>query len=614
MINNNDKKFLAKIHRRASVTSASSASSQSSNNSQSIRSKLRKIPYDVHWDNRLYSAMKVLSSIVSNEDVYEGCVVALDEWFSLIVIDLFVRSRKAGMGILEMFLFLIKSILTRFAKSDGVMGQCKLSQVLCSDANSELLDIITSRTSTIVTRASALELCPLLMQTSEIGSKQFSMNCLVSLLDDGRFNPFEPGDITMSRTFQRGDQGQLRTINEKNPLEKSYTVANYVPSLLFERNSNVFIDAEAVQRLTFLCIIKAINILSLQIMAIDDDKKEQQTEVESVEKLEGEFDDATARKIRNFFSRDAEYTRLRVLELVEEEDDVLIQVLLELLLIESALRKSQSRLAVRIRYLFDPFMLFYDFIDYLDADYSFLMDFLISGETEFLQYLLRFCKRMSANWNPTNATKEQVNRVMSILIRLRMHIQSLHQKGAFPFSPKALLKAMERVEFCYENEQSALQKTQVKNMFDLDYMNYQKQKKIKQEQKKEEEKLKRKKKKDKKPKKMNISDIFLQDVKQQKENERRKSQIEANRKINLAKRAKRKKRRQSTKTKRKGVDDDDDMPGVPLLGHEDSKATHIIKENRKKYNESSRKKRKMKKNVDLSSLKKIDFKKRIKQL
>merc|ERR1712003_205780 len=129
------------------------------------------------------------------------------------------------------------------------------------------------------------------MQTSEIGSKQFSMKCLVSILDDGRFNPFEPGDITMSRTFQRGDQGQLRSINEKNPLAKTYTVANYVPSLLFERNNDVFIDSEAVQRLTFLCIIKAINILSLQIMAIDDKDTSKTVETdESVEKLEGEFD------------------------------------------------------------------------------------------------------------------------------------------------------------------------------------------------------------------------------------------------------------------------------------------------------------------------------------
>eukprot|EP00486_Rosalina_sp_Unknown_P011830 CAMPEP_0201583592 /NCGR_PEP_ID=MMETSP0190_2-20130828/100232_1 /ASSEMBLY_ACC=CAM_ASM_000263 /TAXON_ID=37353 /ORGANISM="Rosalina sp." /LENGTH=110 /DNA_ID=CAMNT_0048025761 /DNA_START=29 /DNA_END=361 /DNA_ORIENTATION=+ len=58
----------------------------------------------------------------------------------------------------------------------------------------------------------------------------------------------------------------------------------------------------------------------------DDDFDDDMTG--TVDKLAGEFDSSTARKIRNFFSRDADYTRYRILELVEEEDDVLIQVLL----------------------------------------------------------------------------------------------------------------------------------------------------------------------------------------------------------------------------------------------------------------------------------------------
>jgi len=123
-------------------------------------------------------------------------------------------------------------------------------------------------------------------------------------------------------------------------------------------------------------------------------------------------------------------------------------------------------------------MLFYDFIDCTDADYQILLDFLISGETVFLEYLLKFCKRMSANWNPINGTKDEVNRAMSILIRLRMHISNLYQKGSFPYSPKALLKAMEKVEFCYENEKGQFnaEAQAGENMFDLDYMNYVKKK------------------------------------------------------------------------------------------------------------------------------------------
>ena len=636
--------FIRNNGRRLSVASSASSGSRSSR-----KSRLSKIPYDVHWDNRLYCAMKVLSFIVSNNDVYEGCVVALDEWFSVIAIELFKRARKAGIGVLEGFLHLIKKILIRFAENKDVMGQCKLSKVVCADANGELLDIITSSTSTLVTRASALELCPLLMITSQIGSQKFAQHCLVSVLDDGRFNPFEPGDITMSRTFQRGEAGQLRSINEKNPLEKSETVANYIPHLLFQRTNDVFIDQEAVQRLTFLCVIKAMNILSQQIMAIEDEERKEKEKEEAkrdkqdneqedhgifgpkvkkkkrrrkkaddfddsqtgtVDKLAGEFDSGTARKIRNFFSRDAEYTRYRILELVEEEDDVLIEVMLELLLIESALRKSKSRLAVRIRYLFDPFMLFYDFIDCTDADYSLLLDWLISGETVFLEYLLRFCKRMSANWNPTNARKEQVNRVMSILIRLRMHISDLYQKGAFPYSPKALIKAMEKMEFCYENEKGSFENQQRNTVFDADYINYVKQKTVKKEQQEALEQLRKENKKSLKPKKMAISSLFLQDVKQQKEMEKRNSEIQRKQKENLAKRARKKRQSKKSKTKRKGDTIPEDKP--PLQRNQ-STAAHIMKKNRVKNQKSSKKKHNVKNKVNLSSIKKIDFKKRLNQ-
>merc|ERR1712129_23870 len=97
----------------------------------------------------------------------------------------------------------------------------------------------------------------------------------------------------------------------------------------------------------------------------------------------------------------------------------------------------------------------------------------------------------------------------------------------------------------------------------------------------------------------------------------RRSLIETKCKANLAKRA-RKKKRKSAKTKRKHIDIDQDLidpPPVPMLMSPNSKAVHIINENRKKCNESSRKKRKIKAahGLDLSKLKKIDFKKRMNQ-
>eukprot|EP01083_Nonionella_stella_P098637 277407_1 len=117
-----------------------------------------------------------------------------------------------------------------------------------------------------------------------------------------------------------------------------------------------------------------------------------------------------------------------------------------------------------------------------------------------------------------------------------MHIQDLYQKKCFPKnSPKALLKAMERVEFCYESA-DAKNQTRAPNMFDLDYLNYVKKKNIQKQEKEEKEKLKKQIKKAKKPKKMMISSLFLQDVKQMEDMKKRNSQIMKRQKVNLDKR------------------------------------------------------------------------------
>ena len=515
-----------------SINESDSTDSDSGNNG------IEQLPFDIHWDNRLYSAMNVLTLIVQNDKVSDRCIISLDEWIGLIVMDIFKRSHNAGFGVLESFIRLLKATLFRFASKPDIMGESKVAQFMCQEPES-LLDIITGNISTLVTRSIALELCPLLMVTSNL-SEQFAHKCLITVLDDGRFNPFEPGDIQMSRTFQRSaHDGKLRTIDHRNPLKRLQTVAAYVPTLLFQNQNKVFVDEESVMRLTFMTVIKAINTLSRKIISLDDIKDDSKNNNDDT-RLEGEFDSSTARKIRNFFSRDSEYTRNRILELIGEEDDVLIDVLLELLLIETSLKKSKSRLAQRIRYLFDPMLLFHDFIIITQADHSLLLDFLISNETSFLDYLLRFCKRMTANWHPSRANGNQVQSVMSILIRLRMTIRNLHNKKLFPYSPKSLLKAMEKMEFCYETNNGAYSQDSLAAWNDPHYI--EKRKKQRKERKQRERELIKKQEqlKKKKTKKIKINKLFIQDVEQQKIDQQRKMEIKRKTELNLLKREKRK--------------------------------------------------------------------------
>ena len=197
----------------------------------------------------------------------------------------------------------------------------------------------------------------------------------------------------------------------------------------------------------------------------------------------------------------------------------------------------------------------------------------------FLEYLLKFCKRMSANWNPTEGTKDMVNRVMSILIRLRMHISDLHQKGAFPYSPKALLKVIESVEFCYDLKQAEDAKN---NVFDLDYINYVKKKAEKKAEEQEKEKINRESRKSNKPKKMVVHSVFLQDIQYEKQQKLRKSQIDKKRKEALAKRKRKKSQKEKTKMNMLPIHN-------PDLDRKESVASFIMKSmksNRGKNKES----------------------------
>ncbi|ETO09560.1 hypothetical protein RFI_27817, partial [Reticulomyxa filosa] len=257
--NNKSKEKRKKKHKYSSDNESDGKSSNGSPRNRKVR--VASLPYTINWTNRLYSAMRALILIVESEDVHNDCVLALDEWFAKVCMDLLHRCSKAGYGILEAFLQLLKAILYRFGQHSDKLPQSNVATLLCEQPKN-LLDIVTRQTSTLVTRAIALELCPLLMVTSN-NSESFAHQCLLTVLEDGRFNPFEPGDINMTRTFRRGgaNETKLRSIHPENPWSRGYTVNENISSLLFQSMDHVFIDREAVMRLTFMTVLKAMNTL-----------------------------------------------------------------------------------------------------------------------------------------------------------------------------------------------------------------------------------------------------------------------------------------------------------------------------------------------------------------
>ncbi|TYZ57215.1 hypothetical protein PybrP1_011165 [[Pythium] brassicae (nom. inval.)] len=163
-------------------------------------------------------------------------------------------------------------------------------------------------------------------------------------------------------------------------------------------------------------------------------------------------------------------------------DDVMVEVLNTLL-----------QLSVAVEAL-DPDLLFADVLETFGHDHLVLLDLLISSETAMLEYLLRYLRRLSANWDASRAVLGRPRRgssadrfdgghsddssddssddgtsasatnhrrneqlgcclddVVGVLIRLRFEIDKQVAAAMFPYNPRALRRRLVHVEALYES-------------------------------------------------------------------------------------------------------------------------------------------------------------------
>jgi hypothetical protein len=71
-----------------------------------------------------------------------------------------------------------------------------------------------------------------------------------------------------------------------------------------------------------------------------------------------------------------------------------------------------------------------------------MLDWLTSDETSFLEYLLRYLRHAAER----SANLDLVECAMPTLIRLRLAIIRLKQKGLFPYDPDLLIRRLSTLE------------------------------------------------------------------------------------------------------------------------------------------------------------------------
>ncbi|KAF0310879.1 Protein lines [Amphibalanus amphitrite] len=138
-----------------------------------------------------------------------------------------------------------------------------------------------------------------------------------------------------------------------------------------------------------------------------------------------------------------------------DQDDYLVEAMVCLLDLCAGLAE-RARVQPDFERAIDAHRSFVQFLGTVRRDHDLLLDFLISNETCFLLYLLRYLKFVRKHWARfLRACGAKLQEVMGVLIGLRISLQQLVARDLFPYNVTPILKLLERCEQLYEHNPAA---------------------------------------------------------------------------------------------------------------------------------------------------------------
>ncbi|XP_037078210.1 protein lines-like [Pollicipes pollicipes] len=138
-----------------------------------------------------------------------------------------------------------------------------------------------------------------------------------------------------------------------------------------------------------------------------------------------------------------------------DQDDYLVEAMVCLLDLCNGLA-GRVRLQPDFERAVDPHRSFVQFLETVLRDHDLLLDFLVSNETCFLLYLLRYLKYVRKHWTQFTAVcSGKLEEVMTVLIRLRLSLERLVARDLFPYNVGPILRLLEKCEDLYEHHPPA---------------------------------------------------------------------------------------------------------------------------------------------------------------
>lgn len=224
-------------------------------------------------------------------------------------------------------------------------------------------------------------------------------------------------------------------------------------------------DRTLLQKMTLL-VLKAVAVTVKEIRSDSSDSSIDSADYDAFQDMlliERSIRDVM-KKLETFIKNTMEFhpeTHLSkiLIHLFSDQDDYLVEAMVCTLDVTAGISFRNNAFPELVAML-NPVYTFLEFLKMISNSSDLLLDLLVSNETCFLLYLLRFLKYIRINWAGFVQSCQSVtfgnnclDDTMSVLIRLRLQISRLVAKSLFPYDISPILRLLESCESLYEGNE-----------------------------------------------------------------------------------------------------------------------------------------------------------------
>lgn len=232
-----------------------------------------------------------------------------------------------------------------------------------------------------------------------------------------------------------------------------------------DSGSTVTFDKSLLQKMTLL-VLKSVAVSVKEIRSDSSDSSIDSTDYEAFQEMmliERSIRDVL-KKLESFikntleFHPESHFSKI-LIHLFDDQDDYLIESMVCTLDVTSCISFRNNAFPELVAML-NPVYTFLEFLKMISNSSDLLLDLLVSNETCFLLYLLRFLKYIRINWSmfvqscrDCGMGGNTLDDTMSVMTRLRFKIGRLVSKSLYPYDIAPVLRLLESCENLYEGNE-----------------------------------------------------------------------------------------------------------------------------------------------------------------